>query len=205
MKAKLKNFKDLFLHPKKFFSRIDTKEDYLTPLLFYVFIFVTYHVVDLLLGIIYFAKFNATTIDYVALVVFFLFNMALVWVIPFVQALIIHAGVVFFGVHGYYKTFQATAYGFSVMTVYLLISTLLTIIPAMFSGFRINDDPSFVIGIGLLVLAGFVHSIYATARGLQAFDNLSFTKALIAVLFVPLILLLVILASIIMTIPFIFM
>ena len=204
MKAKLKNFKDLFLHPKKFFSKIDTKEDYLTPLLFYVFIFVGYHLIDLLLSIIYFTRFDAGSAEYVGLVVLFLINMTLVFVVPFVQALLIHAGVVFFGIHKYYKTFQASTYGFTVMTPYFLIGTLLVTIPSMITGFRIDSDPNFVLGLGFLLIAGFIHSVYATARGLQVHDKISFTKAIIAVLFVPLILIFVFLISLILTIPFMF-
>lgn len=193
----------IFLEPASFFRQVKNEKKYLPILLYF---FAAYILSSLVSFIINFGDFKpdmVKTAPFIPIMVFFmiLFVLIIAFAAPFIGAGISHLGVIIVGGAGkFFDTFKASTYASVLSPFYAIILEVI----GYFSPFNINNPawPDFFNAYTLLwviiAIISAVHIFYVECTGLSQYHKISKIRSLVAILFIPILLLVILLISIIL-------
>ncbi|MFC1768499.1 YIP1 family protein [Nanoarchaeota archaeon] len=194
---------DILFQPKKFFNSVKKEVDYWPIIFFYVVIFAIAQVIETisaLPSLMNLPSGEEKVISIVMLIVVLFFSIAFAFLVPFIYSGLIHAGVYIFGGRkGFFNTFKPITYAAIIGIIYSAISSIIIGVYSIFYPFQNLDANPFEIFTGsnltfhliiplIIGLISFVHSLIVEVIGVSKFQSFTYSRALLAVIIIPLIL-----------------
>lgn len=185
--------KKLFIGPTKFFKDASKEKDYWTVLKFFVVVYATATLIQILVSIpIYLSlpEFNILTHGLTAILV----GAIYAFVGPFIVSAIMHLGILIVsGRKSFFNTFKTATYGTLVIIGYGLITSIVTII------FFLLDIYNAVANVIIILplLTGVVHMLITQSIGASMYHSISRIRAFFGIILIPLILTIILLVMMI--------
>lgn len=197
----LAQLKNLLFKPNLFFEGVRQEREYLGIIIKYIIFMTLLNVIvffvgmynDLQIGV------SEVIVSIVSIILIALLGLFL----PFVNAAIVHLGVLLFGGStnkDYFVTFKVATYTLFIGTIYAAITTIIEGISQMiWPTANLTDvilQLPLVIITTIIGVVGTVHMIWAMVTGLKSYYSLTTGKALLSTLVIPGILILIVLSVI---------
>lgn len=198
LKDYFKKLKTLFFEPKKFFETVSEEKDYMPILIFFLIAYVIYSIIGFI------SKIPSTPKNFLLIITLIssLISAGIMgFAIPFVSSAINHLGVLIFGgKQNFFNTFKPSTYAAVISIIYGLFLTIILFILNLISptkditealeagtfSWAMIPIPQIIFGL-LILLISIIHLVYTEVIGISKFQKMTKTKALFAVLFIPVI------------------
>jgi hypothetical protein len=195
-KGHLDKLKTLFFHPKEFFDKVAAEQKYMAPVYYLVVVMVISYIIHLFFQLPSFSSKGVAVLIFA--IMFYLigvmFAVGISFAIPFVNAGIIHLGVLVYGGRkGYYNTFKPTGYALIVGSIYGILSLLITDILAIVQPIKpevpatitlasiIGMIPtSYLITFAVISVISLIHVIVTEATGISKYHEIPKWRAVLA-------------------------
>jgi len=199
----IKKLRMIFLEPTSFFRQVKNEKGYLPILLYF---FAAYILSSLVSFIFDFGDFKANmmkTAPFIPITAFFLilFVLIIAFAAPFIGAGISHLGIMIVGGAGkFFDTFKASTYASVLSPFYAIILEII----GYFNPFNLKNPvwPDFfnVYTFLWIIIAiiSTVHIFYVECTGLSQYHKISKTRALVAILIIPIILFIILIIGILL-------
>ena len=211
-----KKLQDVFFRPSVFFKRVEKEKEYPKVLFFYVIVAIIVGIFSMIVSIPVYIKMGSAIFALFAVLMGVIGTVIGAFIMPFIVSAFNHLGVlVVGGREGFFNTFKPSTYAALIpliySPVYAVIGLLLELIFPVVQPIGATTMPwgNFVIRMiigGVIGLIIIVHSLIVEVIGLSHYQKISKGRALLAALFVPLVILVLVLvaAAIIALISFAF-
>ncbi len=203
----IEKLKTLFFNPALFFAQVSKEKDYWPSIKLFAIIYMISNA-SLLIPLALIIPFIPGIVMSIGILISFLiiFVLGIILLIyafltPWIYAFFTYLGVLIFGGKDkyFFPTFKASTYGLCILMIYGLLANILLvffgiIFLLMIVGTGINEASEVVGMFGiislmllflLLLLIAFIHRVYATMVGLALYNNMSYGKSFLAVIFIP--------------------
>lgn len=202
----------LFFNPTEFFSAVKKESDYWPSMKLFAIIYLISNGMFFipLAAIFPFIPGMQISGMWISILILFLgtiISLIYAFLTPWIYAFFTYLGVLVFGGKDkyFFPTFKASTYGLCIMMIYNLFINAIFLVFGIFAllivmGSSNNNPPSpaiifgfvsFLILLLLLALIGFIHRVYATMAGLVLYNNMTYGKSFLAVIFIPAIMVIV--------------
>ena len=193
----------LIQEPKRFFANTATAATYGPTLLYYASFGISVAILQTLTTLPAILDPATGIAKQIEALIGFILSLLFVFLAPFIVAGMMHLGVITIGgTKGYRNTFNPAAYALVVGTLYNAVAACLWFgfylgSPALMRELLLSEQVSnqplqvaYLASVGVVGLVGLCHSLYVASVGIASFQKVTMRKAVLAVLFVPLLLLL---------------
>jgi len=180
----------IMFQPYEFFESIKEETSYMRPWLFLAIAYAIMTVYNFVASVpIYLSQ------EMVYLIIFgilgTLFHIAYAFALPWVAAGVAHLGLLIFGAkQGYYNTFKPVSYAGIVYIIYGMISSTISAIFALVNPAEAEIYIGFI-ALGI-ALASIAHILVIEVIGVAKFQQISYLRAFLGVIFIPTIILVVV-------------
>jgi hypothetical protein len=220
-KSQSEKIKTLYFKPTLFFQKVAGESKYFPILIYFVIISAIAYVINWALSVIQASSTPGASAEVILGAVFGLwfvvFSVGFSFAVPFVNAGVVHLGVLMYrGRKSYFNTFKPEAYAMVVGMIYGMIFYVANFILWLVAPFEITESTvqsltgilnsipvSYYVVYILLFIISLVHTLYIEVIGVAKFQEMNKGRSLLAILTPRIILLLLIVIPLILLFQFI--